>query len=133
MEHNIIEMSSVNISGWDKYESCNAPGCTGRHVCPASRTDYCCSSSASEPIANHTSTQLPGRTRGHGWPWPWGTGYWYSFPRESRGVTWNETLIRRVEAKCVGNAWRKDAGGCSDCGEILDSCVADCIKKNLFV
>lgn len=26
MEHNIIEMSEVNVTGWGHYEECNAPG-----------------------------------------------------------------------------------------------------------
>merc|ERR1711998_820240 len=35
MEHNILEMSEVNVTGWGQYEECNAPGCTGMFTCPA--------------------------------------------------------------------------------------------------
>merc|ERR1712176_982639 len=30
-----------------------------------------------------------------------------------------------------GNAWRKEAGGCSECGASLDQCVATCIQSAL--
>merc|ERR1712070_1365213 len=59
-------------------------------------------------------------------------GYWYSFPKESQGVTWNETVTRRIKSACLAQAWRDDAGGCPDCAQdIASSCVADCIKSAL--
>jgi hypothetical protein len=130
IEHNIFEMSEVNVTGWDRYQPCNAPGCTGMFTCPVDG-DYCCTIGRS-PAPNDNTT-LPGREKS-----PMGLGknygdkgYWYSFPRESQNVTWTEKMLRRVEGKCVANEWRKDAGGCEDCGEELDSCVADCIKAAL--
>merc|ERR1719262_1545233 len=42
LQANIIEMSQVNVTGWGAYEACNAPGCTGHHVCAPNRTVYCC-------------------------------------------------------------------------------------------
>lgn len=119
MEHNILEMSEVNVTGWGQYEPCNAPGAWGTDSCPANQTEYCC-----EP--NHTRTQLPGLQVSADGP-----GWWFSFPKESQDVTWSERLIRRISGKCLGDAWRKDAGGCSACGEHLDSCVADCIMASL--
>jgi len=54
-----------------------------------------------------------------------------SFPKESQHVTWSENVLRRIAGKCLGDAWRADAGGCPQCGDHLDSCVADCIKSSL--
>merc|ERR1712080_600621 len=63
MEHNVIEMSEVNVTGWGKYEECNAPGADGHFVWPTNQTDYCCTvhgkDGGSIPT-NHTATQLPG-------------------------------------------------------------------------
>merc|ERR1740139_1166928 len=129
MEHNIIEMSEVNVTGWGWYEACNAPGALGAFACPANQTEYCCGG------PNHTRTQLPGLrvsafTLGQQFGFE---GWWFSFPKESQDVTWSERLIRRISGKCLGDAWRKDAGGCSACGDHLDSCVANCIKASLCV
>lgn len=133
MEHNIIEMSEVNVTGWGKYEECNAPGAEGMFTCPANQTDYCCTNH--NIPTNHTRTQLPGlevSVMTLGPQFGFG-GFWFSFPRESQGVTWTEKTLRRIAGKCLGDAWRKDAGGCDQCGEDLDSCVADCIKASLCV
>jgi len=136
MDHNIIEMTEVNVTGWGMYEKCNAPGADNRHHCPADGGDYCCTIDGphGEDIrTNHTTTQLPGlefsthKLRGGS------GGFWYSFPRESQGVTWNQKLLRRIAGKCLGDAWRTDAGGCDSCGEALDSCVAKCIQNALIV
>merc|ERR1712203_958930 len=133
IEHNIFEMSEVNVTGWGKYEECNAPGCTGLFTCP-NGTEYCCTTGRKPPVlSNHTKDQLPGLEKssmslGHDFGF---SGWWFSFPKESQGTTWSEKLLRRVSGKCVGDAWRKDAGGCSQCGQSLDSCVADCIKGAL--
>merc|ERR1712025_365185 len=129
-------MSEVNVTGWNVtgYEKCNAPGADQRHHCPADYGDYCCTVDGphgEDIFTNHTTTQLPGLefsprklTGGTG-------GFWYSFPRESQGVTWTEKLLRRISGKCLGDAWRKDAGGCDQCGEALDKCVANCIQSAL--
>jgi hypothetical protein len=140
MEHNIIEMSEVDVTGWSTYEECNAPGCTGGFTCPSDSSTYCCTThdpkNHSHNIpANHTRDQLPGlevskMTLG---PLFGFGGFWYSFPAESQNVTWTERLKRRIAGKCLGDAWRKEAGGCNACGESLDSCVADCIKAALCV
>jgi len=131
MEHNIIEMSEVNVTGWGQYEECNAPGADGFFVCPANQTEYCCTHNRAP--TNHTRTQLPGLEvpatqlkGGSG-------GFWFSFPTESQGVTWTETVLRRIAGKCLGNAWRADAGGCDACGDVLDQCVADCIQASLVI
>jgi len=134
IDHNIIEMDEVNVTGWGTYEQCNAPGAEGHFTCPSNQTDYCCTVHGphGENIpTNHTSTQLPGleispRSLKGG-----SGGYWYSFPQESRGVTWTNKLIRRIAGKCLADAWRKDAGGCGECGEENDQCVAQCIQKAL--
>lgn len=134
MAHNIIEMSEVNATGWGKYEYCNAPGATGMFTCAENATDYCCTvrdASGHQVVTNHTRTQLPGiEVPGHALS-DGSIGFWFSFPRESQGVTWTEKLLRRIKGQCLGDAWRKDAGGCSSCNETLDSCVADCIQKNM--
>jgi len=44
---------------------------------------------------------------------------------------WTEKMERRISGSCVGNLWRKQAGGCSECGSDLDQCVASCIQKAL--
>jgi hypothetical protein len=133
MENNIIEMSEVNVTGWGQYEACNAPGCTGRHVCPAKQTVYCCETQGQPGgggPAKHNKTTLPG-CRGASHDPSIFEGWWFSFPLESEGVTWTEKLLRRINGKCLGDAWRKDAGGCGSCGDSLDDCVADCIQANL--
>lgn len=136
MEHNIIEMSEVNVTGWGKYEECNAPGAVGFFSCPEKQTDYCCitvDDKGHQSPANHTKTQLPGvevnfESLGQKYGFP---GFWLSFPKESEGVTWTEKKLRRIAGKCLGNAWRTDAGGCDQCGAMLDKCVADCIDAAL--
>jgi len=135
MDHNIIEMSEVNVTGWGKYEYCNAPGATGMFTCPENATDYCCTvrgpDGHHQVPTNHTRTHLPG-IEVPGQPLSDGTiGFWYSFPRESQHVTWTEKMLRRIHGKCLGDAWRTEAGGCGSCGDALDSCVADCIQGNL--
>jgi hypothetical protein len=136
LENNIIEMSEVNVTGWGRYEQCNAPGANGHFACPANQTDYCCTvhGKGHDNIpTNHTKDQLPGLEISPHSPGSaqLAGGFWFSFPKESEGTTWTEKLLRRIEGKCLGNAWRKDAGGCNQCGESLDSCVATCIQTNL--
>jgi len=136
MDHNIIEMSEVNVTGWGNYEKCNAPGAFGHHTCSENRTDYCCTVSdkqGHDVVTNHTKTQLPGlEIPGHALS-DGSIGFWFSFPSESQGTTWTERLLRRIDGKCLGDAWRNDAGGCGSCGELLDTCVADCIQGNLTI
>lgn len=139
MEHNIIEMSEVNVTGWGTYEQCNAPGANGHFNCPSDQTVYCCTvhdpKNHSHNIpTNHTSDQLPGlEINSHSLGPKYGMpGYWYSFPMESQDVTWTEKLLRRIEGSCLGAAWRKDAGGCDQCNATLDSCVAECIQASLL-
>jgi len=60
-------------------------------------------------------------------------GYWYSFPKESQGNTWKETVQRRIKSACLAQAWRDEAGGCPDCNNLASSCVADCIQSKLVV
>merc|ERR1711990_245088 len=55
-------------------------------------------------------------------------GIWFSFPKLSEGKLWTEKLERRIQGSCVGNLWRQAAGGCSQCGDVLDQCVAKCIQ-----
>jgi len=138
MEHNIIEMSEINVTGWGVYEECNAPGAEGMFTCPENQTEYCCThhdpKNHSHNIpAIHTSTQLPGLEMAPSMSSLKGGsgGFWFSFPKESQGVTWTEKTLRRIAGKCVGDAWRKDAGGCDECGEALDQCVATCIQASL--
>merc|ERR1740117_1306348 len=107
-------------------------------TCPENQTEYCCThhdpKNHSHNIpAIHTSTQLPGLEMAPSMSSLKGGsgGFWFSFPKESQGVTWTEKTLRRIAGKCVGDAWRKDAGGCDECGEALDTCVADCIKVAL--
>lgn len=138
LEHNILEMNEVNVTGWGTYEQCNAPGAEGHFVCPSKDTEYCCTvhdpANHSRNIpTNHTRTQLPGlevnvESLGPQFGFP---GWWMSFPKESQNVTWTEKLLRRIEGKCLGAAWRKDAGGCSECGQELDQCVAKCVQASL--
>jgi len=141
MEHNIIEMSEVNVTGWGQYEECNAPGASEfTFNCSADASDYCCTThdpnNRSHNIpAVHTKDQLPGlevsvMSLGSQFGFP---GFWFSFPKESEGVTWTQKTLRRIAGKCVGNAWRTAAGGCSECGEVLDQCVAGCIQQALCV
>lgn len=134
MEENILEMTQVNVTGWGQYEACNAPGCTGNHVCPANQTVYCCEQSGHHgggAPAKHDKTSLPGlEVAKHATAETVG-GWWFSFPMESEGFTWKQKLLRRINGKCLGDAWRKDAGGCPSCGESLDECVADCIQTTL--
>lgn len=141
MESNIIEMSEVNVTGWSRYEECNAPGADGWFTCPKRDKDYCCT--VEDPNnrghhipANHTRNQLPGLepcVMSLGWQFGF-PGWWYSFPKESQGITWHEKVKRRIAGLCLGNAWRKEAGGCAQCGTNmtkLDKCVADCVKGKL--
>lgn len=132
IQRNIFELSAVNISGWGEFEVCSPPGRTGDFTCPANSPVYCCSDEKDVPV-HHTPQQFPGVTaspmslgRQFGFP-----GWWFSFPLESQGVTWNETLLRRIEGRCLGNAWRSAAGGCPRCGPELDECVAQCINTTL--
>jgi len=131
MDHNNIEMSEVNVTGWGKYEECNAPGAEGHFTCPETQGDYCCTNrgqNGKNIPAKHNRTQLPGVE----FPPGSDNGFWFSFPKESQNVTWTERLLRRITGKCMGNAWRKDSGGCSLCpGDALDSCVAQCIQAAL--
>merc|ERR1712072_1467380 len=128
MQHNIIEMSIVTVEDWSReYLKCNAPGAiynssNGKQMdCPSSNTDYCCIGNRTGPL---TSETLPAY-EAHG------GGYWFSFPKASEGKKWTEKLQRRINGSCVGNAWRKEAGGCSQCGPDLDQCVASCIQSTL--
>jgi len=130
IQNNIFEMSEVNVTGWSTdYQACNAPGnsatpAPGVHVfdCPETG-DYCCAGK------NATQNTLPARKAIRQGLRP--AGFWYSFPRESEGVTWTEKVVRRIRGSCLGSVWRADAGGCGDCGEELDSCVAECIQAAL--
>jgi len=127
---NIFEMSQVTVKELGSYVACNAPGTASgpkQWHCPATSTEYCCTK-------NGTASSLPGKKPFGGPP---GTelgngGMWYSFPKESEGKTWNETLVRRIESKCLAEVWRADAGGCPKCGPAVNSsCVANCIKSTL--
>merc|ERR1712070_875705 len=126
MQHNIIEMSTVTVEDWSReYLKCNAPGAVysghGQGLdCPSSNTDYCCTGNRSAL----TAETLPAYETHGG-------GYWFSFPKASEGKKWTEKLQRRINGSCVGNAWRKEAGGCSQCGADLDQCVASCIQSAL--
>lgn len=139
MESNIIEMSEVNVTGWNTsgYEACNAPGCNTKvDHCPANQTVYCCKSMSKHlgpsPPAVHDKNTLPGAMPAFHQPFDKSKGgWWLSFPMESEGSTWTEKLRRRINGKCLGDAWRKDAGGCQSCGQALDQCVATCIKRNV--
>lgn len=139
---NIFEMSTVTVVGWGDYQPCNAPGCTGSFTCPADNGDYCCTNGHSP--AHNTNTTLPGRKRSGGGGdrrrrksdtttgAPTTTGYWYSFPRESEGVTWTEVSVdRRINSSCLAEAWRSDAGGCPQCDDLASQCVGNCIKSAL--
>lgn len=139
MESNIIEMTDINVTGWGKYEECNAPGANESKLgffCPKNRTSYCCTTGHDRKPANHTKTSLPGlevnfQSLGAKYGFP---GWWYSFPMESENVTWTQKTLRRISGLCMGNAWRKDAGGCSECDakwDTLDKCVADCVQREL--
>jgi len=121
IQHNIVEMGEVNVTGWSTdYQACNAPGAGGLYACPETG-DYCCSGTNTTPNNERT---LPGREARY-------PGFWYSFPRESEGVTWTQKVVRRIQGTCLGNVLRADAGGCCDCGEELDSCVGMCIQGAL--
>merc|ERR1712066_1194692 len=107
----------------------NAPGAVyngsfGRRLnCPKTSPTYCCTGNKTEITAD----TLPGyedRSRHGG-------GYWVSFPAESEDKQWTEKVERRINGSCLGNAWRQDAGGCSECGSDLDQCVAKCIQAAL--
>merc|ERR1712100_816207 len=132
LQENIIEMSTVTVEAWDskEYLECNAPGAVynsshgERLDCPKSSPDYCCIGNRTGPI---TSETLPAYETGH----ITGGGYWFSFPKASEGKKWTEKLERRINGKCIGDAWRKEAGGCSECGSYLDQCVARCIQSRL--
>jgi len=130
IQDNIIEMSTVTVDDWSKeYLKCNAPGATynGSHGqqldCPKTNTDYCCEGNSSQVTAD----TLPGYENSR----MTGGGYWMSFPKESEGAKWTEKKERRIKGSCVGNLWRKQAGGCPACGANLDQCVAQCIETAL--
>jgi hypothetical protein len=130
IQDNIIEMSTVTVEDWStQYLKCNAPGAVynsshGSSMnCPSTNTDYCCTGNKSEM----TDSTLPGYETGR----MTGGGYWFSFPKASEGTTWTEKVERRIKGSCIGNAWRQDAGGCSECGTDLDQCVATCIMNAL--
>lgn len=143
---NIFEMSTVTVTGWGDYQPCNAPGCTGTFECPADHGDYCCTTGGfrNGTEANNTETTLPGREEAHSGG---GSrrrrktnatnttdpiGYWYSFPRESEGVTWTQlSLDRRINSSCMAEAWREQAGGCPDCSELASNCTGNCIQNAL--
>lgn len=129
---NIFEMSTVNVTGFGRYAECNAPGCTGIFNCPAGNTDYCCQTRFFPYPADRNTK--PGREAakavGRGVK---AKGYWYSFPKESQGNTWKETVQRRIKSACLAQAWRDEAGGCPDCSNLASSCVADCIQSKLVV
>lgn len=121
---NVFEMSRVTVSDWsDNYIRCNAPGSNWSYFekCPITFKDYCCPNRT-----DNSRDSLPG--------WRFSrrpVGYWFSFPKESEGRTWTETVERRIKSKCVADTWRAEAGGCKECGEELNECVAQCIQKAL--
>jgi hypothetical protein len=128
IQHNIMEMSTVTVKGWStEYLECNAPGAiyNSSHQkfmnCPSDSTNYCCAGNSTAVTAD----TLPGYKSDR---YLTGGGYWYSFPKASEGNTWTEKVERRIKGSCVGSAWRKDAGGCPECGADLDQCVAKCIE-----
>merc|ERR1712151_1248310 len=130
MQSNIIEMSTVTVTGWsNQYLKCNAPGAVynsshGSEMnCPKNNPTYCCEGNNTEITAD----TLPGYEKGY----MTGEGYWFSFPGASEGKTWVEKVERRINGSCIGNAWRREAGGCPKCGEDLDQCVAQCIQSAL--
>lgn len=129
---NIFEMSTVNVTGWGDYAECNAPGCTGAFTCAPNRTDYCCE--IKHGVYNPTSQTLPGSeaARDYGNLGKKTNGYWFSFPKESEGVTWTQSKVqRRIKSACLAEAWRAAAGGCPDCEELASQCTAECIKGAL--
>jgi len=144
--HNVFEMSTVTVQAFNDtgYTECNAPGCTGQKslTCPANNTDYCCVLMKTRwplpptllPYEPDENT-LPGREQKsaqHHAPGALSVdGYWYSFPKESKGKTWTETLNRRISSSCVAQAWRDAAGGCPDCGDLGTQCVGKCIQAAL--
>merc|ERR1711879_592163 len=91
--------------------------------CPKSSPHYCCVGNRTKVTAD----TLPGYQNNY----LTGGGYWYSFPAASEGKKWTEKVERRIKGSCVGNAWRKEAGGCPECGADLDQCVARCIQSRL--
>merc|ERR1711981_1148524 len=57
-------------------------------------------------------------------------GYWYSFPKVGEGIHWTQEAVqRRFKTTCLGEAWRKAAGGCGQCGSIAEDgkCVGQCV------
>jgi len=130
MQENIIEMSSVSVQGWStEYLLCNAPGAeynssfARKLDCPSNTSDYCCTGNKSAITADTLPAyESNGLTGG---------GYWYSFPKASEGKMWTEKLERRINGACLGNIWRTEAGGCPQCGDYLDQCVARCIESAL--
>jgi hypothetical protein len=130
IQDNIIEMSTVTVKEWGtEYLKCNAPGAVynGTHGqamdCPKESAMYCCTGNRSEI----TAATPPGYEKGS----MTGGGYWVSFPAASEGTMWTEKVERRIKGSCIGNLWREQAGGCSECGSDLDQCVASCIQKAL--
>jgi len=131
IENNVLEMSTVTVEDWStEYLYCNAPGAVykgpaGVLNCPNTSADYCCLGNTTKVTAetlpaykSSSFLKLSG-------------GYWFSFPKLSEGKRWTQKLERRIKGSCVGNEWRKDAGGCPGCGENLDQCVAQCIQEAL--
>jgi len=130
IQDNIIEMSTVTVKEWGtEYLKCNAPGAVynGTHGqamdCPKESATYCCTGNRSVI----TSATSPSYETGS----MTGGGYWVSFPAASEGTMWTEKVERRIKGSCIGNLWREQAGGCSECGSDLDQCVASCIQKAL--
>jgi len=131
IEDNIIEMSTVTVEDWStEYLKCNAPGAVynssqgSKLNCPSDSPQYCCEGNSTELTAD----TLPGYEKS---AFLTGGGYWFSFPAASEGKKWTEKVERRIKGSCLGNAWRKEAGGCPDCGASLDQCVAQCIQSAL--
>jgi len=119
-------MSTVTVQKWGtEYLACNAPGAVynssmGKKLdCPKESPDYCCAGNRTEITA-----ETPAAYKNHG-----GNSTWFSFPKLSEGKLWTQKLERRIQGACVGNLWRQEAGGCSQCGSDLDQCVAACIQE----
>jgi len=125
-------MSTVTVQDWStEYLACNAPGAVynssfGKKLNrPSTNADYCCTGNRS-PVTAETLPAYKSASRGST-----GGGYWFSFPKASEGKLWTEKMERRINGACIGNAWRKQAGGCPHCGSHLDQCVAGCIQTAL--
>lgn len=111
---NVIEMLEVDVTAWGEYVPCN--------VCKAAKAPFpcidgywCC--------ASQSESSLPGK----GQVDQSGSGLWYSFPAQSEGRTWNQTLKRRIQAECMVRVWRDD-GDCTQCADLTGQCMYDCIS-----